>query len=321
MPSPRITHGTLHAHGATLLPDDLEEADWLLLDGGALADPDGSDPIGVLNHAFGQLAPILYLRPQLRVVATLGGHDPDHVISQLARRIGEGGNPEAPIAIVRGGDVLNQLEEFLAEGESLSHRETGERFVTLLKKPVAASIATTAEVARAAMTHGRVMLLADADLQLLEKAASGDRMAADEDLQLTIRYVAAHRFSCGLRANDGNATAEIEVIQTKWRQHLAAAGGELCEAQIDVYQSPSDAAQTVGVATSHHTGDQGQADARQSRRLLLQTLAKRQGGCVELHPDLEPRVRPVWGVWPTTLREDRVEWSVMIRTAAEWADR
>ncbi len=150
-------------------------------------------PIGFVTQlieALKNLCPLIYVQPQLKVLAAAGGFDGQGCVEQAAELLCHRGCPALPVARVRGADVLNQLEEFLLAGCTLDEQETGEPFRDLTVQPV----------------YAHAWLGADAVVSALAQDA---RLVITDSLQPSSLTVAAgiHEFDWANDAWDQLATA------------------------------------------------------------------------------------------------------------------
>jgi len=123
----------LRPHRPELLPANLEGADFLLLDGGMPGPPAEARLHRQLQQAVKQLGPQLYLDAKLRVVTTVGGGDSLHAARVVAQQLTASGNSDLLLAVVRGGDMLDRIEEFIAAGAELQDMATGQPIASIAK--------------------------------------------------------------------------------------------------------------------------------------------------------------------------------------------
>jgi hypothetical protein len=150
-------------------------------------------PVGFVTQlieALENLCPLIYVQPQLKVLAAAGGFDGRGCVEQAAELLCDRGCPTLPVAQVRGADVLNQLEEFLLAGCTLDEQATGEPFRDLKVPPV----------------YAHAWLGADAVVSALAQDA---RLVVTDSLQPSSLTVAAgiHEFGWSNDAWDQLATA------------------------------------------------------------------------------------------------------------------
>ena len=149
-----------------------------------------------------RLAPTLRDRPGFRVVSNAGGLNPSGLAAHLKAAV----EPETPIGIVEGDEILGRIDGWAADGLSFDHLETGrpirdvaDRLVSanayLGARPIAEALAGGARV----VVTGRV---ADASLTL-GPALEHHGWGWDDWPRLAGASVAGHLIECGAQATGG----------------------------------------------------------------------------------------------------------------------
>ncbi len=158
----RLAYGSLHHDGAGVLPSQTDGLDFLLLDGGPVLSSDRSATQALVEEAFERLGRSFYLDAELSVLASLAGRDPRLVAKGIAEQLAAAENRDLPLGVVRGCDVTDRLEEFLADGE-LAHQETGQPLLEL-RGPILQAVVSLGRdtLAEALDQHARVVLVGHA---------------------------------------------------------------------------------------------------------------------------------------------------------------
>lgn len=324
MSSPRIAHGSLHHHGADLLPDDLEGVDYLLLDGGPVVAPAEEGPEELLDEAIARLTPSLYLDPDLKVIASLAGRDPVAAARRVAKNLSETGNADLPMGVVHGSDVLDQLEEFFAAGVELRHNASGQTLHRSKSPPRAAALALDGDpVFATSQQNARLLLFAHADLETIELQLRGELRGQSASTPLDIRLEQSASSGVLLQFSANGQPPVANELELGWHRLLDAAGLPTRDAQLEMAQSiganSSDSANSSPRGFASYRSD-SLATVREATRCLLQ-LRYSLGGS---EPLFEVVMGPVcqWDYqpWPTSIPTDLVEWSVDVRSAKDWVE-
>ena len=159
---------------------------------------------------IGRLAPLLRLRG-VRVVTNAGGLNPEACARQV-----KADAPDLTVAIVRGDDILERIDEFLAEGLELRNLDTGEPLETIRDSILSANAYLGAfPLAQALQTDADVVIsgrCADAALAMAPMIERFGWRADDWDL-LASGVVAGHILECGSQATGGNCQVHWETIE------------------------------------------------------------------------------------------------------------
>ena len=106
----------------------------------------------------------------MNVIASVAGRETRVAARSIAQRLVQTSNFDLPISVVRGHDLMGELEVFLREHD-LQHAVTGERFADLLDPTVAAVACLGRQPMIAALTQ-------DARVVLVGHESPGDMAAA-----------------------------------------------------------------------------------------------------------------------------------------------
>ena len=146
----------------------------------------------------------------VKVLANAGGINPIACAREVRRLA-----PNLKIAIVLGDDVLDRIDEFLAQGQEMRNIDTGEPLSKIRDKitsanayigafPLAQALATGADV----VITGRC---ADAALALAPMIHRFD-WKADDWNRLSAGIIAGHIVECGAQCTGGNCLADWQNI-------------------------------------------------------------------------------------------------------------
>src|SRR5579872_3931923 len=152
------------------------------------------------------LVPCLAAQPKLKIVTNAGGMAPQVCAREAARILSRAGLGSTRVAAVGGDDLLPQLDELLASGETFSNLDTGQPLGQMRAKIASANaylgaagiVAGLAQGARIVIT-GRV---ADASLTV-GPAVHEFGWAWDDRPRLASATVAGHLIECGAQVSGG----------------------------------------------------------------------------------------------------------------------
>jgi hypothetical protein len=119
----------------------------------------GAGYVPEIVAAVGAVAPRLFLEPELRVLTDAGGLNPSASAQAIARVLADAGSGELPLAVVRGDDLRESLEELAVGGCRFEHRQTGEAFTDLQRPILAAHARLGAAGVRQALDGGARMVV------------------------------------------------------------------------------------------------------------------------------------------------------------------
>ncbi|MEM9186989.1 MAG: acyclic terpene utilization AtuA family protein [Planctomycetota bacterium] len=316
----------------------------VLLDSDPLAPLDGSLGEASTATAIAGLGGAFYLDPELIAVAALGGQDPAAVAGRVAPVFCGAGNDALPIAVVRGHDLLDELEELMRGGAPLAHAETGDPYTRLTAPTVAASARLGADAVAAAIGNGgRLVVVGHASVESLVAGSAGvafDSPAVGE---------AVKAFSCGcgpVEVEPSTATpqqptsstpvdivyrdgfAATAVIATQGPQavsetaldHLRAelTSDGLAEADVHLegYAPAGEGLQAIVLACVTAP----QADRAEQALMRLRAITAASAGGARLHDLCPAQAFPRYKVWPTSVPSDLVGWSVEVRETRGWTE-
>ena len=176
------------------------------------------------------LAPDLVARG-VRVVTNAGGVNPDACRDALIDRLGDVAT-ERPlrIAIVRGDDLMNRLDELMSAGHQLLNMETGEPLSAVREKVTAANAYMGAGPILEALRQNADLVVTgrSTDTALTYAPLIHEFGWADDDWdRIAAGVVAGHINECGAQASGGNTLF-------RWREvDLVEAGYPIIEASGD----------------------------------------------------------------------------------------
>lgn len=152
------------------------------------------------------LLPELRAQPNLRIVTNAGGMNPEACARNVAEVLANEGLGAAVVAAVSGDDLLPNLDEHLAAGESFTHFETGEPLGTMRERIVSANAYLGAEGIVEALARGaRIVItgrVADASLTVGPAMHEFGWAPADWD-RLACATIAGHLIECGAQSTGG----------------------------------------------------------------------------------------------------------------------
>ncbi len=168
----------------------------------------------------------------IRVTANAGGVNPTGCASavlDVARKLGLAG--KVAVGIVRGDDIMDRLESFLAEGIELRNMDTGESLSTVLDRVQSANVYFGAWPIVEALARGaRVVVTGrctDTGLTLAPMLHEFGWAKDDWD-RVSAGTIAGHTIECGAQASGGNCMVDWQTIPD-----LANVGYPIVEASPD----------------------------------------------------------------------------------------
>lgn len=211
-----------------LVMDYLAEVTMSILQKQKLRDPR-------LGYARDFVEVVAELLPDLRekgfkIISNGGGVNPIACRDAILEAARERGITGLKIAVVAGDDLMDRLDELLAEGVALDHMETGEPFGAVRERlvsanaylgawPIVEALRQGADVVVAGRTTDTGLTLAPMIHEFGWAREDWDRMAAGT--------VAGHILECGAQASGGNFTDWQDVPD------LADVGFPIVEARPD----------------------------------------------------------------------------------------
>ena len=152
------------------------------------------------------IGPQLAGSPPLKLVTNGGGMNPVGCAKAIARVLVESGLGQLRLAAVTGDDLLPQLDDLLAGGESFSHFDTGKPLGNLRRKIVSANAYLgAAGIVNALADNAQIVLtgrIADAAL-VVGPAIHEFGWRWDDWHRLGAAIVAGHLIECGAQVTGG----------------------------------------------------------------------------------------------------------------------
>jgi len=175
------------------------------------------------------LLPPLKAQPQWKLVTNAGGLHPRGCAVAAGRILSKAGLGDVPIGVVRGDDLLDQIDALQQSGCELAHLDTGKPLSSLAAHVTSANAYLGAAPIVEALAKGaRIVLtgrVADASLTV-GPAVHEFGWAWDEWQRLAAASVAGHVIECGAQATGG--------YSTDWRTHrLRDIGYPIAELEAD----------------------------------------------------------------------------------------
>ena len=176
------------------------------------------------------LAPALVER-DVRVVSNAGGVNPDACVRAILERLEEVETPRPlRVAVVRGDDLMERLDDLLAADHELAHMETGEPLASVRERvqsanaylgaaPIVEALDAGADVVVTGRSTDTALTYAPLIHEFGWEAEDWDRIAAG--------VVAGHINECGAQATGGNTLYDWRGVD------LVAPGYPIVEARPD----------------------------------------------------------------------------------------
>ncbi len=168
----------------------------------------------------------------IKVIANAGGVNPigcSRAVLDVARKLGLGG--KVSVGIVRGDDVMDRLDDFIARGIELRNMDTGEPLSTVRDRVQSANIYFGAWPIVEALARGaRVVVTGrctDTGLTLAPMIHEFGWKRDDWNL-IAAGTIAGHTIECGAQASGGNCMVDWQSIPD-----LANVGYPIAEARPD----------------------------------------------------------------------------------------
>ncbi|MBK8975846.1 MAG: DUF1446 domain-containing protein [Planctomycetes bacterium] len=150
----------------------------------------------------------------IRVIANAGGVNPRacmEAVLELARKKGCSG---LRVGVIEGDDVLDRLDEFLADGEELRNLDTGEPLAAIRERISSANVYIGAPAVAACLAAGADIVIGG---RITDPALVAGPMlhefgwALDDWDKLAAATVAGHIVECGAQCTGGNYTRWQDV--------------------------------------------------------------------------------------------------------------
>lgn len=211
-----------------LVMDYLAEVTMSILQKQKLRDPR-------LGYARDFVEVVAELLPDLRekgfrIVSNAGGVNPAACAEAILEAARAAGHRGLRVAVVEGDDLLDRLDDLLAEGVDLRHMESGEPLATVRDRVVSANAYLgAAPIVEALQQDAQVVVTGrttDTGLTLAPMIHAFGWAADDWD-RLAAGTVAGHILECGAQASGGNFTDWHRV------PNLADVGFPIVEARPD----------------------------------------------------------------------------------------
>jgi hypothetical protein len=170
------------------------------------------------------------LEKRFKVISNAGGVNPTACADAIVANARDRGFSGLRVAVVTGDDLVDRLDDLLAEGVALRHMETGEPISTVRDRvvsanaylgagPIVEALKQGADVVVTGRTTDTGLTLAPMIFEFGWDEADWDRMAAGT--------VAGHILECGAQSSGGNFTDWESV------PNMAGIGFPLVEARPD----------------------------------------------------------------------------------------
>lgn len=171
------------------------------------------------------------IEKEVRVVSNAGGVNPGGCRAELGFALADKSLPRRPrVAIVQGDDLMDSLDDLIADGHELAHMETGDPLSTVRDRVASANAYLGADSIVEALRQDADIVITgrSTDTALTYAPLMHEFSWGESDLDLLAQgVVAGHINECGCQASGGNSLVD-------WRQiDLEIPGYPLIEAKGD----------------------------------------------------------------------------------------
>ncbi len=156
----------------------------------------------------------------IRIIANAGGVNPRACVAGLAevvKKLGLSG--KVKVGIVTGDDIMDQLDELLAQGIELRNMETGENLSTIRERVASANVYFGAAPMAEALAQGAQIVITgrctDTGLALAPMIHEFGWAMNDFD-KMSAGTVAGHIIECGAQTTGGNCQVDWQTIPDLW---------------------------------------------------------------------------------------------------------
>lgn len=160
------------------------------------------------------------LEKNIKIVANAGGVNPQACVAGLAevvKKLGLAG--KVTVGVVAGDDIMDRLDDFLAQGIELKNMETSAPLATIRDRVASANVYFGAAPIAAALAQGAQIVVTgrctDTGLALGPLMHEFGWQADDWD-KLSAGTIAGHIIECGAQATGGNHQVDWQSIPDFW---------------------------------------------------------------------------------------------------------
>ncbi len=166
----------------------------------------------------------------VKVIANAGGVNP-HACREALKEVARQKNQNLKIGVVAGDDIMDRLDQFIANGISLKNMETGEPLSLVRSKVQSANVYFGAWPVVEALKGGAQIIVTgrctDTGISLAPMIHEFGWAADDWD-KLSAGTIAGHTIECGAQSTGGNCQVDWQSIPD-----LAQIGYPIVEAEPD----------------------------------------------------------------------------------------
>ena len=166
----------------------------------------------------------------VKVIANAGGINP-HACREALKEVARKQNQNLKIGVVAGDDIMDRLDQFLAQGIALKHMDTGEELSQIRDRVQSANVYFGAWPVVDALKGGAQIIVTgrctDTGISLAPMIHEFGWGVADWDL-LSAGTIAGHTIECGAQSTGGNCQVDWQSIPD-----LAGIGYPIVEAEPD----------------------------------------------------------------------------------------
>ncbi|MFN8002514.1 MAG: acyclic terpene utilization AtuA family protein [Acidobacteriota bacterium] len=160
------------------------------------------------------------LEKNIKIVANAGGVNPQACVAGLAevvKKLGLAG--KVTVGVVAGDDIMDRLDDFLAQGIELKNMETSAPLATIRDRVASANVYFGAAPIAAALAQGAQIVVTgrctDTGLALGPLMHEFGWQADDWD-KLSAGTIAGHIIECGAQTTGGNHQVDWQSIPDFW---------------------------------------------------------------------------------------------------------
>ena len=190
-----------------LVMDYLAEVTMSIMQKQKLRNPDygyARDFVGVVSEILPEIA-----ERGIKVISNAGGVNPEACKEQILKAINEQGYKDIKVAVVDGDNILNDLDELIADGHNLENMETGQPISSVKDELLSANVYFGSRPIVEALNKGADIVVTgrvtDTGLTLAPMIHEFDWSFDDYD-KMSAGTIAGHIIECGGQVSGGNFT-------------------------------------------------------------------------------------------------------------------
>lgn len=157
---------------------------------------------------------------KIRIIANAGGVNPRACVAALAEVVNKLGlSGKVKVGVVAGDDIMDRLDEMIAEGIELRNMESGEPLSTVRDRVQSANVYFGAAPIATALDQGANIVITgrstDTGLALAPMIHEFKWSLDDFDL-MSAGTIAGHIIECGAQTTGGNCQVDWQTIPNFW---------------------------------------------------------------------------------------------------------